>query len=188
MLISSIGLNWQANTAQQNRVNNELAVAEAVQVRAPVATNSASAQQNSQGNTAQQNAEDAREEAFAKLKVALQNPDIAARQQASINQQDTSDTVREFREYMAKSPEQKMQEKVLAELGMTTEEYEALPPEQKLKIGEQIAQRIKDDIEMDTQVKVQQQALREAQAQQGADVATSQSTDQREKALEAMEV
>lgn len=188
MLISSTGLNWQANIAQQNRVSNELAVAEGVQVRAPVATNNASAQQNSQGNTAQQNAEDARAEAFAKLKVALQNPDIAARQQASINQQDTSDAVREFREYMAKTPEQKVQEKVLAELGMTAEEFEALPPEQKAKIGEQIAQRIKEDIEMDTQAKVQQQALREVQAQHGADAATSQGRDPREKALEAMVV
>ncbi|MDZ3993235.1 hypothetical protein [Pseudomonas sp. Teo4] len=188
MLITSTGLNWQTNIAQQNRVSSELAVAEAVQVRAPVTTNNASAQQNSQGNTAQQNAEDAREEAFAKLKVALQNPDIAARQQASVSKQDTSDAVREFREYMAKTPEQKVQEKVLAELGMTPEEYEALPPEQKQKIGEQIAQRIKEDIEMDTQVKVQQQALREVQAQQGADIATSQSADEREKALDAMSV
>ncbi|AGZ36275.1 MULTISPECIES: hypothetical protein [Pseudomonas] len=187
MLITSNGLGWQANI-QQQRVSNEQALAEVVQTRPPVTTSNTSAQQNSQGNTAQQNAEDAREEAFAKLKVLLQNPDIAARQQASINSQDTSNALQEFREYMAKTPEEKVQEKVLAELGLTVEEFEALPPEQKQKIGEQIAQRIKEDIEMNTQAKVQQQALSEARAQVGADVATSQSAQDREKALEAMEV
>lgn len=183
-MITLNGLGWQPTVQQQNRINLEQPLAEVLPLRAPLATSSTTAQQSNQGNTSQQNAEDAREEAFAKLKVLLQNPDIAARQQAGASTQATSDAVQDFRDYMAKTPEEKIQEKVLAELGMTPEEFEALPPEQKAKIGEQIAQRIKEDIAMKTQANVQEQAVHAEQVRQGTDIAASQGTDEREKALE----
>ena len=183
-MITLNGLGWQPALQQQNRINIEQPLAQVLPLRAPLAASNTTAQQNNQGSTSQQNAEDAREEAFAKLKVLLQNPDIAARQQAGASTQETSSAVQDFREYMAKTPEQKIQEKVLAELGMTPEEFEALPPEQKAKIGEQIAQRIKEDIALKTQAKVQEQAVRAEQVRQGMDIADSQGTDEREKALE----
>nr|NLU59815.1 hypothetical protein [Pseudomonas sp. BIGb0427] len=61
------------------------AAAEQAQFRPPVPTSSANRQQQSQANTSQQSAEDAREEAFAKLKVQLQNPDVDMREQATIS-------------------------------------------------------------------------------------------------------
>ncbi|MBO9550297.1 hypothetical protein [Pseudomonas sp.] len=154
MAITLNGLGWQATAHLQQRINHDQAQAELVPFRAPLATRNASAQQNSQGSTSQQNADDAREEAFAKLKVMLQNPDLAARQQASASTQETSDAVQDFRDYMAKSPEEKIKEKILQELGMTEDEYNALPPEQQAKIDDQIARRMKEDIEIKTQAKM----------------------------------
>ena len=55
---------------------------------------------------------------------------------------------------MAKSPEEKIREKYLAELGLSEEEYNALPPEQKEKIDQQIAQRMQEDVELKTQAKM----------------------------------
>lgn len=177
MMISLNGLGWQNAVQPQSRIANEQALAEVMPVRQTVATNT-TGQHNSQANTSQQNAEDAREEAFAKLKVALQNPDISARQQASIGTQDGSNALQEFRDYMSKTPEEKIQEKILAQLGLTPEEFEALPPEQKQKILDQIAQRLKEDIELKTQAKLQQQALNTAAADPGSNPAAAQSAEQ----------
>ncbi|MFJ4346608.1 hypothetical protein [Pseudomonas sp. NPDC089401] len=188
MAITLNGLGWQASVQQQQRANHEQAQAAFMPVRAPVAAGNTSSQQNSQGSTSQQKADDAREEAFAKLKVLLQNPDVAARQQAGASTQETSDAVQDFRDYMAKSPEEKIKEKILQELGMTEDEYNALPPEQQAKVDEQIAQRMKEDVEMKTQAKVAEQQVRAEQARQGTDIAASQGTDEREKALQAGQV
>ncbi|WP_079229175.1 hypothetical protein [Pseudomonas putida] len=154
MAITLNGLGWQAPVHQQQRINHDQAQAALVPFHAPLATSNMSAQQNSQGSTSQQNADDAREEAFAKLKVMLQNPDLAARQQASTSTQETGDALQEFRDYMAKSPEEKIKEKVLQELGMTEDEYNALPPEQQAQVDEQIAHRMKKDVEIKTQAKL----------------------------------
>jgi hypothetical protein len=164
MAITLNGLGWQATVHQQQRINHDQAQAGLVPFRAPLAPSNASAQQNSQGSTAQQNADDAREEAFAKLKVMLQNPDLAARQQASASTQESGGALQEFRDYMAKSPEEKIKEKILQELGMTEDEYNALPPEQQAKVNEQIAQRMKEDIETKTQQKVAGQETQTEQA------------------------
>ncbi|WP_060486053.1 hypothetical protein [Pseudomonas sp. NBRC 111123] len=158
MAITLNGLGWQATVHQQQRINHDQAQAALVPFRAPLATRNTSAQPNSQGSTSQQNADDAREEAFAKLKVMLQNPDLAARQQASTRTQETGDALQEFRDYMAKSPEEKIKEKVLQELGMTEDAYNALPPEQQARVDEQIAQRMKEDVEIKTQAKLAGQA------------------------------
>ncbi len=158
MAITLNGLGWQATVHQQQRINHDQAQAALVPFRAPLDIRNTSAQPNSQGSTSQQNADDAREEAFAKLKVMLQNPDLAARQQASTRTQETGDALQEFRDYMAKSPEEKIKEKVLQELGMTEDAYNALPPEQQAKVDEQIAQRMKEDVEIKTQAKLAEQA------------------------------
>lgn len=186
-MITLTGSGWGPALQQQNRINIEQPLAQVLPLRAPLAASNTTSQQNSQGSTSQQNAENAREEAFARLKVLLQNPDIAARQQAGASAQEPSSATQDFRDYMAKTPEQKMQEKVLAELGMTPEEFEALPPEQKEKVSEQIAQRIKEEIALKTHAEVQEQGVRAEQVRQGTDVVASQGTDEREKALEAVQ-
>src|SRR5690606_33263585 len=79
-VITLNGLGWQSNVQYQNRIGSEPPVADVLPFRPPVATSNTAQQQNSHGNGSQQNAEDAREEAFAELKVQLQNPDVSARQ------------------------------------------------------------------------------------------------------------
>ncbi|MDD2091751.1 hypothetical protein NP522_16320 [Pseudomonas guariconensis] len=153
-MITLNGLGWQTAVQQYNRTGAEQPLAAVLPMRLPVAPATATPQQNGQSSTSGQNAEDARKEAFAKLMVMLQNPDVAARQQASVNEQDTSGALEAFRDYMAKSPQEKIKEKYLAELGLSEEEYNALPPEQKEKIDQQIAQRMQEDVELKTQAKM----------------------------------
>ena len=184
MAITLNGLGWQANVQHHHRTGQDPAPAAGTPFRAPLATPSVSAQQNSQGNTSQQNADDAREEAFAKLKVLLQNPGLATHRLAGAPTEQTSKAVQDFRDYMAKSPEEKIKEKILQELGLTEDDYNSLPPEKKDQVDRQIAQRLQEDVRMKTQAKVEQEAARAAQARQGTDIAASQGTDEREKALE----
>ncbi|MEH6492475.1 hypothetical protein [Halopseudomonas sp.] len=50
----------------------------------------------------------------------------------------------EFSRYMAMSVADKIKHSMLLEMGLTEEEFDALPPEEKAKIEEQIAERIAD--------------------------------------------
>lgn len=189
-MISISGLGWQNFVQQAQRSSTDQGTAEILQFPQPVATSKAATEQNSQGSTSQQNAEDARQEAFAKLKVLLQNPDVAARLNASAStQRPTATTAAEaFREYMDKSPEEMIKAKFLAEMGMTEDEYNALPPEQKEKVDEQIAQRLQDDIEMKTQAKVQQAQVA-SQSERLAGVSDpAQAREQKKEKEQAFEV
>ena len=51
-----------------------------------------------------------------------------------------------FREFMEKTPEEILFEAILEELGLTREEFEALPPQEKEKITTQIEQKIKERV------------------------------------------
>ncbi|WP_194787973.1 hypothetical protein [Pseudomonas sp. UFMG81] len=182
MLISANGLSWQAPIQSYNRIASDQSLAPLAAFEPVAAPGNSTAQQGSQGSTSQQNTEDNRKEAFAKLMVMLQNPDVAARQQASIGEQKETDAAQAFRDYMAKSPEEKIKEKILQELGLTEDEYNALPPERKAIVDQQIAQRMKEDVEMKTQAKLEQQAQRtQAASQLGAHLGTgdAQAEDKR---------
>lgn len=104
-----------------------------------------SASNTQAGNsTSQQSYQDAENEAFAKFKVALQNPGKLQEAEAA----DTPKTAaQEFREYMALSPEEKIRQKMLNELGLTEEEFKALPPEEQYKIEQKITERMKVETE-----------------------------------------
>ncbi|MHC6226677.1 hypothetical protein ACYU03_18200 [Pseudomonas sp. X10] len=156
-MITLNGLGWQSNVQYQNRIGSEPPVADVLPFRPPVATSNTAQQQNNHGNASQQNAEDAREEAFAKLKVQLQNPDVSARQQGGVEKPERSSAEQAFHDYMAKSPAEKIKEKILAELGMTAEEYDALPPEKKELVDKQIAQKIKEEAELKAKANLDQQ-------------------------------
>ncbi|WP_108126300.1 hypothetical protein [Saccharospirillum mangrovi] len=54
------------------------------------------------------------------------------------------DPVEEFKKYMALSPAEKMRLAFLDESDISTERYQSLPPEEKTKIDEAIAQRLRD--------------------------------------------
>jgi len=73
MIIAPNGVSWQPTLHQPRHANDEQTVAEIAPAGTPITTANTATQQQRQGNTAQQNAEDAREEAFAKFKVMLQN-------------------------------------------------------------------------------------------------------------------
>ncbi|MEG8202550.1 hypothetical protein SE916_09695 [Pseudomonas sp. 5FOS] len=171
MTIAITGLGWQATVHQQQRTSNEQTLADVPQFRPPVAAGNATAQQNSQGNTAQQDAEDAREEAFAKLKVQLQNPEPAASQQGNVATTETSSARQAFHDYMEKTPGELIKEKLLRELGLTEDEYNALPPEQRKKIDQQLAQRMQEDVEIKTQAKINAQAAPRETAEDEQDLA-----------------
>ncbi|MDH0300343.1 MULTISPECIES: hypothetical protein [unclassified Pseudomonas] len=157
MLISANGLNWQT-VQPQNRPGSDPPQTPIATFQPVTASSKPGAQQNSQGSTSQQSAEDNRKEAFAKLMIMLQNPDASSRQQTSVGKQEGSAALQEFRDYMAKSPAEKIKEKLLQELGLTEDEYNALPPEKKMRVDELIAQRMQEDVRMKTQARLEQQA------------------------------
>ncbi|MBM3109091.1 hypothetical protein [Pseudomonas arcuscaelestis] len=144
------GVGWQQQVINPLRGTSEATAEPQAQYRPPVATSGAAAQQQNRGNTAQQHADDAREEAFAKLKVQLQNPDVARREQAGAAAADapTTSAAQEFRDYMALSPAEKIKLKLLNELGITEEEFNALPPEQREIIGRKIAELLNKETEL----------------------------------------
>lgn len=170
MLINATGLGW--HNVQQHYSSSEQPAFQGIP-----ATGKADAQQHSQGSTAQQGAGDNGKEAFAKLMAKLQNPRADATSQARTAKQEAPDALQEFRDYMAKSPAQKIKEKMLQELGLTAQEYDALPPEQKLKIDKQIALRIKEDTELKIQARLAQQQYR-AQAPGSVAEVANKTTEQ----------
>ncbi|MBA6137319.1 hypothetical protein ACF8R4_10430 [Pseudomonas sp. FYR_2] len=154
MTIALNGLGWQAAVHQQQRTSGvDPAAGDMLQFHLPVVASNATAQQGSE-NTSQQDAEDAREEAFAKLKLQLQNPGTSIGPSADASTEVTSSARQAFHDFMSKSPAEMIKEKLLRELGLTEDDYNALPPEKKELVDQQIAQRMKDDVEAKTQAKV----------------------------------
>ncbi|WP_460416246.1 hypothetical protein [Pseudomonas sp. microsymbiont 2] len=156
MLITT-GLAWPA-MQQQNRTGNDQPQTQAATFQPVTASHKPDARQANQQGSSQQGTEGDHKEAFAKLMLMLQNPDAHARRQTSVGEQGASSALQEFRDYMAKSPAEKIKEKLLQELGLTQDEYDALPPERKMKVDELIARRIQEDVQMKTQARLEQQA------------------------------
>ncbi|EKT4481493.1 hypothetical protein [Pseudomonas putida] len=160
MIIAPNGVSWQPTLHQPRHANDEQTVAEIAPARTPVSTANTATQQQRQGATAQQDAEDAREEAFAKFKVMLQNLGSATTGLV-IGEPPPPQTARqEFHDFMSKSPSEMIKEKLLRELGLTEEEYDALPPELKAKVDELLAQQMKEDIERKIEEKAQEQVAK----------------------------
>ncbi|MGO3986373.1 hypothetical protein ABI582_18590 [Pseudomonas sp. SAS7] len=159
MIIAPNGVSWQPTLQQPPHANDEQTVAETAPAPTPITTANTATQQQ-QGNTAQQNAEDAREEAFAKFKVMLQNLGSATTDQVIGEQVPPKTARQEFHDFMSKSPGEMIKEKLLLEIGLTKEEYDALPPEVKAKVDELIAQRMKEDIERKIEEKAQEQVAK----------------------------
>lgn len=71
----------------------------------------------------------------------------ASRHTTASSRDDTplrSSASEEFRDYMAKSDAEKVREAILKEMGLTEEEFEALPPEEQLAIEQKIVERLKE--------------------------------------------
>jgi hypothetical protein len=57
-----------------------------------------------------------------------------------------SDAVDEFLDYMKKTPEERLRDKILKALGVTEEDLEAMPPNERMAIEEKIREIIKETI------------------------------------------
>ena len=154
---------WQVATTAQQR-SSASANSDAVPYL-PISLNTNSTSDTRKNDSSsQQRFQDNQQEAFAKLKVSLQSlEDIFDKKETQ------STALQEFRDYMALSPEQKIREKMLRELGLSLEEYEELPPEKKELIDKQIAQRIQEEMEIKAMAKLQPlhtdtEALKDLQA------------------------
>ncbi|OLS63564.1 hypothetical protein [Pseudomonas putida] len=166
------GHGWQNAAIQQHRtlpavsgVDGQAYQAETATASSVATVASAAAASSASGST-YQDAKDAQDEAFAKLKVALQNTDSSSVSESDEGTSTTRSAAQEFRDYMALSPEEKIRLKMLNELGLTEEDYEALPPEKKDAIDKQIAQRLKDESEVKSMASLQPQ-MQVAMAAQG---------------------
>jgi hypothetical protein len=49
---------------------------------------------------------------------------------------------------MSKTPEQRMRDAILAQMGLTEDEVKAMPPEQQEAIGKEIADRMQDKVKV----------------------------------------
>lgn len=96
--------------------------------------------------------------AFAKTRVMLQASASSTGTTAKTSATD------EFKDYMSKSPAQRIREQLLKEMGLTEDDVKAMPPEKQQAITDQI-----------TALMQQKEAIKPAAAQQ--QVAEKRSTD-----------
>jgi hypothetical protein len=82
-------------------------------------------------------------EAFAKTRVALQ-----ATGASSVSTSGDSTAMADFKDYMSKSPEQRVHDSLLKEMGLTEDDVKAMPPAQQQAIAKEIAQRMEDKLKL----------------------------------------
>ena len=87
------------------------------------------------------------DKAFAKTRVNLQavNGALPDAVKDKIGGGSATD---EFKDYMSKTPEQRLRDSILQEMGLTEDEVKAMPPEKQQAIGEEIAQRMQDKLKL----------------------------------------
>ncbi|QYY80739.1 hypothetical protein [Pseudomonas germanica] len=80
------------------------------------------------------------DEAFAKTRVNLQSTDATSTSATSATD--------EFKDYMSKTPEQRLRDSILQSMGLTEDDIKAMPPEKQLAIGKEIAERLQDKMKL----------------------------------------
>lgn len=81
------------------------------------------------------------DEAFAKTRVGLQV--------SSAKLPDDIETATDaFKEYMSKTPEQRLRDSILEEMGLTEDDLKTMPPEKQQAIAKEIAERMQDKIKL----------------------------------------
>lgn len=173
-IINDYGWQVAATTQQRSSVSTDSDAVPYVPVSVAIQSTS-----DTRGSTShsEQRFHDNQQEAFAKFKVSLQNLE-----EIFDTKESESTALQEFRDYMALSPEQKIREKMLRELGLSLEEYEELPPEKKELIDKQIAQRIKEEMEIKTMAKLQPpQQMDAVNALAGSQTLSAEGTDEKDR-------
>lgn len=85
--------------------------------------------------------------AFAKTRVLLQStPPTSSTAQATSATQSTA--MSDFKDYMSQSPEQRMRDSILKDMGMTEEDLKNMPPEKQQAVAQEIAQRVQDKLQL----------------------------------------
>ncbi|WP_242208216.1 MULTISPECIES: hypothetical protein [unclassified Pseudomonas] len=82
------------------------------------------------------------DEAFAKTRVGLQSTDATSTTSTGTSATD------EFKDYMSKTPEQRLRDSILQSMGLTEDDIKAMPPEKQLAIGKEIAERLQDKMKL----------------------------------------
>jgi len=85
------------------------------------------------------------DEAFAKTRVHLQTVASSASEETTTL---GGSATAEFKDYMSKTPEERLRDSILEEMGITQEELEAMPPEKQMAVSQEIAQRMQDKAAM----------------------------------------
>ncbi|MFI8223547.1 hypothetical protein [Pseudomonas sp. NPDC085632] len=80
------------------------------------------------------------DEAFAKTRVNLQATDATTASAKSATD--------EFKDYMSKTPEQRLRDSILQSMGLTEDDIKAMPPEKQLAVGKEIAERLQDKMKL----------------------------------------
>lgn len=80
------------------------------------------------------------DEAFAKTRVNLQATDSTKLNEGS--------ATAEFKDYMSKTPEQRLRDSILKEMGITEEDLKAMPPEKQQAVAQEIADRMQDKMKL----------------------------------------
>ncbi|MDI2591535.1 hypothetical protein POF45_08875 [Pseudomonas sp. 681] len=86
------------------------------------------------------------DEAFAKTRVNLQATDASTASTAATSTDSAAMT--DFKDYMSKTPEQRLRDSVLQEMGITEDQLKAMPPEKQLAVSKEIAQRLEDKVKL----------------------------------------
>ncbi len=87
------------------------------------------------------------DEAFAKTRVGLQltNAPLPTDAQGKFSGGTATDA---FKEYMSKTPEERMQDAILEEMGLTKEEVSQMSPEQQQAVAKEMAERMQDKVKL----------------------------------------
>ncbi|WP_419708835.1 hypothetical protein [Pseudomonas sp. NFX224] len=88
------------------------------------------------------------DEAFAKTRVNLQAVYAPLPEGVKDSVGNKGSATDQFKDYMSKTPEERMRDAILDEMGLTQEEIDQMPPEKQKAIGEEIAQRMQDKAEI----------------------------------------
>jgi hypothetical protein len=121
--------------ALQNNVQAQTTATQQVQDSAT----QIAAQQVSEANKISDNVD----EAFAKTRVNLQATDSTGTTQST-----DSAAMTDFKDYMSKTPEQRLRDSILKEMGITEEGLKAMPPEKQQAVAQEIADRMKDKMQL----------------------------------------
>ena len=82
------------------------------------------------------------DEAFAKTRVGLQSTDATSTKTSGTSATDA------FKDYMSKTPEQRLRDSILQSMGLTEDDIKAMPPEKQQAIGKEIAERLQDKMKL----------------------------------------